>query len=427
MQTLPVDRQKKLAPQSGSTRSSRRALAAAFAAFTQTAGSLETTYTKLQGEVGRLRHELEDKNRSLAQSVEENRRMRTYLARIVEGLPCGVLVFDGGMNLRMINPAASRLLNAGSEESSSPESFVPRLLGSLLAALPGEQVGQEQEWVVDGSKGERTLGVTRACFQAKESGNDSILILRDLTEAKELEREREISRHSQALAEVATLLAHEIRNPLGSLELFAGLLADALSNQAELQPWINHVQAGLRSLAATVNNVLHFHSQPSEQLLPVDLRRLVGETLEFLRPLARQKEMQIEWSAPEDPVNILADPSRLQQAFFNLALNAFRAMKPGGTLSVDICTSAESSIPKAAVNFTDQGAGIRPENLDKIFEPGFTTQCGSPGLGLAVTRTVIEQRGGTIRVNSREGQGTTFTLELPIEGVRNESGFGSGR
>jgi signal transduction histidine kinase len=117
----------------------------------------------------------------------------------------------------------------------------------------------------------------------------------------------------------------------------------------------------------------------------------------------------------------------LQQAFFNLALNAFRAMKPGGTLSVSISTSGQDSVSKAEVDFADQGTGIRPENLEKIFEPGFTTQCSSPGLGLAVTRTVIEQHGGTIRVISREGLGTTFTLELPIEGARNESGFGSGR
>ena len=66
--------------------------------------------------------------------------------------------------------------------------------------------------------------------------------------------------------------------------------------------------------------------------------------------------------------------------------------------------------------FADQGAGIRAENLEKIFEPGFTTQCGSPGLGLAVTRKVIEQHGGTIRVESREGKGTTFTLTLPLAG-----------
>jgi len=391
-------------------------LVAAFASFNQTAGALETTYTKLQAEVGRLRHELEDKNRSLAQSLEENQRMRTYLARIVEGLPCGVLVFDGGMKLRMINPAASRLLNADNEESLSPEAPIPQFLGSLLASLPQKDFSHEEEWVVEGSQSERTLGVTRAWFQTKESGGDSILILRDLTEAKQLEREREVSRRAQALAEVATLLAHEVRNPLGSLELFAGLLADALAGQSELQPWINHIQAGLRSLAATVNNVLQFHSQPSAQLFPVDLQRLVGDTVEFLRPLARQKEMHIQWRAPRDPVSILADPSRLQQAFFNLALNAFRAMKPGGTLSVNVSRSEEDLQLTVAVAFADQGNGIRAENLEKIFEPGFTTQSSSPGLGLAVTRKVVEQHGGTVRVKSQEGRGTTFTLTLPLAG-----------
>ncbi|MFZ0964229.1 MAG: ATP-binding protein [Terriglobia bacterium] len=415
MQSLPVDRQKEVASPTGSTRTARRALAAAFASFTQTAGALESTYTKLQAEVGRLRHELEDKNRSLAHSLEENQQMRTYLARIVEGLPCGVLVFGRGMELRMINPAASRLLDAGSQDASSPQISVPRLLGSLLEALPAEDFSHEQEWVVEGAQSQRTLGVTRASIPAKGS-DDSILILRDLTEAKQLEREREVSRRTQALAEVATLLAHEIRNPLGSLELFAGLLADALANQAELQPWINHVQAGLRSLAATVNNVLQFHSQPAAQLLPVDLLRLVGETVEFLRPLARQKEMGIEWQAPRATVSILADSPRLQQAFFNLALNAFRAMKAGGKLMIGIARAEKASRPIAEVSFADQGSGIRPENLEKIFEPGFTTQAGSPGLGLAVTRKVIDQHGGTIRVESREGMGTTFKLSIPVVG-----------
>jgi len=414
MQTLPVDRQKELVPSVGSTRSARRVLAAAFASFSQTAGALETTYAKLQAEVGRLRHEIENKNRSLAQSLEENQRMQAYLAGIVESLPCGVLVFDSEMNLRMINPAASRLFHTGGEDSPSPGTSVPRLLGSLLAALPKEGSGHEQEWVVEGPQGERTMGVTRAFFQAKGPGGDSILTLRDLTEAKQLEREREVSRRTQALAEVATLLAHEIRNPLGSLELFAGLLAEALAQQEELQPWINHIQAGLRSLAATVNNVLHFHSQPAAQLLPVDLLRLVGETVDFLRPMARQMEMQIEWRAPRAAVSILADPSRLQQAFLNLALNAFRAMKPGGLLDVSVRRCEEGPCPTAAVAFADQGTGIGAQNLEKIFEPGFSTQCGSPGLGLAVTRKVIEQHGGTIRVESQEGEGTTFTLTLPI-------------
>jgi signal transduction histidine kinase len=421
MQTLPDHRQKKLVPPAGSVRSARRELAAAFASFSQTAGALETTYNNLQTEVGRLRHELENKNRSLAQSLAENQRMRAYLAAIVEGLPCGVMVFDSGMNLRMMNPAARRLIEVGGKESSSLETAPPGLLRSLLAAAPEEEFESEQEWVVEGSEGGRALGVTRACVRTEESGDDFILILRDLTEAKQLEHEREVARRAQALAEVATLLAHEIRNPLGSLELFAGLLADALADQAELQPWINHVQAGLRSLAATVNNVLHFHSQPSEQLLPVDLLRLLGQTVDFLRPLARQKEMRIEWRPAGSPVCILADPSRLQQAFFNLALNAFHAMKTGGTLTISVSPGEESSRPAATVAFADQGVGIRAEHLEKIFEPGFTTRSGSPGLGLPVTRKVIEQHGGTIRVESREEHGTTFTLTLPLAEPRDRA------
>ena len=175
MQALPVDRQKKHVPVAGSTRSTRRALAAAFASFNQTAGALETTYTKLQAEVGRLRHELESKNRSLAQSLEENQRMRSYLASIVEGLPCGVLVFDSEMNLCMINPAASRLLDAGGEAFPAPETSLPLLLEPLIAALPKENLSQEQEWVVEGAHVERTIGVTRACIPGKDRATTPFL------------------------------------------------------------------------------------------------------------------------------------------------------------------------------------------------------------------------------------------------------------
>ena len=426
MQTLPADRQEKPASALGSARSARRSLAAAFASFAQTAGSLEATYVRLQAEVRRLRNELENKNRSLAQSLEENTRMRSYLTKILESLPCGVLVFHNQTSLRMLNPAARRLLDAGGGRSCCPEATIPGLLGSLLAALPKEEFDREQEWVVAGSEETRTLGVTRAFLREPGSEEESILILRDITDAKQLEREREVSRRTQALAEVATLLAHEIRNPLGSLELFAGLLANALSGDSEVRPWINHVQAGLRTLAATVNNVLHFHSPPEAQLRSVDLIQLVGDTVEFLRPLALQTEMRIEWQTPMAEARILADPSRLRQAFLNLAVNAFRAMKPGGTLYVNASPGTSDRRDTVALVFRDEGTGISAENLGRIFEPGFSTGSGSPGLGLAVTRKVIEQHGGTIRVESEGGQGTKFALELPTEqppqGARPASG-----
>jgi signal transduction histidine kinase len=239
---------------------------------------------------------------------------------------------------------------------------------------------------------------------------------RELEEAKgELERERELHRRQQALAEMSTLLAHEIRTPLGSLELFAGLLAEA-GLDGERRTWVAHLQAGLRTLAATVNNVLHFHGRPLPQLLPTDLGQLLRWTGEFLEPLAQQAKVQLEVVNGLNGVCVAADPHRLQQVLLNLALNAFRCMPQGGTLR--LCGNpARSTAPgQVEIQVGDTGCGITPEVLQRIFEPGFTTRPGSPGLGLAVCRKVMEQHGGHIGVNSRPGEGTTFVLNLPLPG-----------
>jgi len=243
-----------------------------------------------------------------------------------------------------------------------------------------------------------------------------VFILRDVSEAKKLEWEREQLRRQQALVEMSALLAHEIRNPLGSLELFAGLLADTTPSTSEASQWVGQIQAGLRTLAATVNNVLQFHSQPCPEPIPTHLDRLLRETLDFLGPLARQRGMQVCLENRAGNVLLHADPHRLQQVFLNLALNAFRAMSPGGSLMVNVVRALPVDSSQVQIEFEDQGNGISEENLEKIFEPGFTTHAGSSGLGLAVCKKVIEQHYGTIRVHSAMRLGTTFSIILPFAG-----------
>ena len=160
--------------------------------------------------------------------------------------------------------------------------------------------------------------------------SETIWILRDISEQKRIAAEREAARRAHALAEIATVLAHEIRNPLGSMELFAGLLAASTAEMPEANQWVTHLQAGLRSLSATVNNVLQFHSQPCGELLPTSLDRLLRETAEFLGPLARQRGLAIRIENRSAAATVAADAHRLQQVFFNLSLNAFHAMQPGG-------------------------------------------------------------------------------------------------
>jgi two-component system sensor histidine kinase FlrB len=247
---------------------------------------------------------------------------------------------------------------------------------------------------------------------------EGIWILRDMTQEKRIFAEREKSRRNESLAEIATVLAHEIRNPLGSLELFAGLLRDTTAITTEASQWVGQIQAGLRTLAATVNNVLQFHSQPCPEPIPTHLDRLLRETVDFLGPLARQRGMQVRLVNRAGKILLHADPHRLQQVFLNLALNAFRAMSPGSWLVVNVAWAASEAARarEAQIDFEDQGGGIAEEHLGKIFEPGFTTHAGSSGLGLAVCKKVIEQHGGTIRVHSAPRLGTTFSLILPSAG-----------
>jgi two-component system sensor histidine kinase FlrB len=419
MEILPSTRQE--------TRSSRRrtparhdaehSLVRAFATFTQAADSLEKSYGQLQAEVARLSGELKRANSELTRSLEENSRVRSFLAQILEGLPCGVLVFDADRRLRVINPEARRLLML--EPSWLPEEGVawPAVIDRLLAESSSKAPAAEREWLLEDPAGPRFLGIMQAQVMGSEgAAGETICILRDMTQEKRLATEREKARRNQALAEIATVLAHEIRNPLGSLELFAGLLADATAATSESSQWVGHIQAGLRTLAATVNNVLQFHSQPCPEPIPTHLDRLLRETVEFLGPLARQRGMQVRLDNRAGKVLVHADPNRLQQVFLNLALNAFRAMPPNGWLVASVAWAAPSDRPQVQIDFEDQGIGMSAVEMEKIFEPGFTTRAGSPGLGLSVCKKVIEQHGGTIRVHSAPRLGSTFTLTLPAAG-----------
>ena len=393
-------------------------LTRAFLTFTQAAGSLEKSYTQLQVEVARLHVELQNTNSELERTLEENARVRGYLARVVENLPCGVLVVNAEGSLQIINPEARRLLGVPAGWTSGRGGGLPPAFAAVIAQVPGNSFFCEQETSVKGTSSNRSIGILRANISEQADGaGDTIWIVRDVTEQKRVACEREAARKSLALAEIATVLAHEIRNPLGSMELFTGLLADATAHLPETRQWITHLQAGLRALSATVNNVLQFHSQPGGQMLPTELDRLVSETVEFLRPLARQRGQQIKIENHVGKISTHADANRLKQVFLNLSLNAFRAMPPGGKLGVKLGWAPQFPGGLVQIDFQDDGRGLAPELLDCIYEPGFTTTPGSPGLGLAVCKKVIEQHGGEIRVQSKPQQGATFSLFLPVSGA----------
>jgi len=412
-------------------------LARAFASFTEAAVSLERTYGQLQGQVAHLRQELEVTNRDLATSLEENHRIRERLRRILEGLPCGVLVLEGGSRISTLNPEAARLLGGNFETAEG----LPAALSSALDRA--RRSGEEFELPLSTplpifdqpTSSPPTLrlanpiwvAIRHAWLEQSQARATSVFILRDVSESRKLEQDREHLRRQQALVEMSALLAHEIRNPLGSLELFAGLLAET-DLSGESRRWIEHVQAGLRTLSATVNNVLHLYNTPQPELAATDAGQLLDWAYEFLLPLAKQARVEMQIINGLHGVDIQADRHRLEQVLLNLALNAFRFMPGGGWLSIRgadcaapdrLCENAgfhgEGNVTTGSVEIVvrDTGPGIATDDLERIFVAGFSTRPGSSGLGLAVCRRILEQHGGSIGVESRPGYGATFRVRLP--------------
>jgi signal transduction histidine kinase len=388
-------------------------LARAFATFNEAAGSLEKFYAQLQAEVSNLRADLEHANLKLSLSLDENARARAFLTHVLDRLPCGVVVGSPDGRIHLLNPEARRLLELDSEPQPPADLPFCELLTEWASQTDSGTGEVEHERISSDSQEKRTISVRMARMELAEGTEpETIWILRDISDQKKYAAEREESRRARALADIAAVLAHEIRNPLGSMELFTNVLSKATREMPEAHHWVVHIQSGLRSLGATVNNVLQFHETPCAELLPIRIDRALSNTLEFLGPLAKTQGHTIELDNSIGEVTVAADVHRLQQVFLNLALNGFRAMPNGGALTIRLRWVSHLDHGVLQIDFQDEGCGIEPSLVEKIFEPGFTTKAGSPGLGLSVCRKVIEQHGGKIQVESRLKRGSTFTIYL---------------
>jgi len=390
-------------------------LARAFSDFIAASSRLEISYRELQEEVSELRQELSARNAALSTSLAENDRMRLDLQQILDSMPCGVLVLDHKGEISMINPESGRLLGLDGvqfpDSSQATLQQVSAMSGVKLETSADSFPGSGQEFCIQGVNGKRWLEVrNRPLFQSSDQPDRTILILRDVTAQKRAEEERESARKAMALAEITMVLAHEIRNPLASLELFA----EMIENDAERrEQWISNLRAGIRTLSGTVNNVLTFHGSGSLQLSPVSLSSVISNAIQFIRPLAQQACVSLVWRHHRQQDFVMGNESALQQVVLNLVSNAIRHTPPGGTVKVSEAEFNQSG-PRIVVEFSDTGSGIRPEQIDRIFEAGFSGNGDTAGLGLAVCDRIIKQHRGEIGVSRQTHPGARFFVSLPL-------------
>jgi two-component system NtrC family sensor kinase len=222
-------------------------------------------------------------------------------------------------------------------------------------------------------------------------------------------------RRSEKLASLGTLaagVAHEINNPLTGILLYASILSSDKRLDSELLPDIERVISETQRCAGIVKDLLEFsrESLPEKEVITLDA--ILDDVVTLFHQQPDFSNIVIRKKYSSNLPKISVDPNQIRQVFMNLVINAGHAMLHGGDLEISTYRSVDGRYICAGL--TDNGVGIPEENLDRIFDPFFTTKPEGTGLGLSISYGIIENNGGKIEVTSREGEGTTFTVMLPV-------------
>jgi signal transduction histidine kinase len=240
------------------------------------------------------------------------------------------------------------------------------------------------------------------------------MILRDITESRRSVQQTIESERLNALTLLAAGVAHEIGNPLNSLNIHLQLMERRVGNlesptREELQESIDIARAEIGRLDSIVTQFLRAIRPSKPQLHPENINTIVDESVRFFAPEIQDRDIVVEQELRSDLPLLELDGEQMKQAFYNIIKNSFEAMKRRGVLHI----RTDRDDTHVLVSFTDTGGGISAENLSRIFEPYFTTKSTGTGLGLLIVRRIVREHGGELSVESSEGKGLTLTIRLP--------------
>ena len=222
--------------------------------------------------------------------------------------------------------------------------------------------------------------------------------------------------HLAELGHLAGGLAHEIKNPLSTINVNLRLLAEDLARHGdeEHQRWLRRLQ-GVQEESARLKTILDdflkYAGKYELSMRSVDLRRLVSELVDFFTPQAADAHVLLRSAPADQPVVCRVDEKLMKQALLNLMINAVQAMDAGGELLVKVAAQRGRGV----VEVIDTGPGMAPDEVGRIFEVYYSTKKGGTGLGLPTTRRIIQEHGGGIRAESEPGKGTRFVIVLPLQ------------
>jgi two-component system sensor histidine kinase PilS (NtrC family) len=349
---------------------------------------------------GYLSRQVSQAGGRLSRSQAQVRELAALQRQILASMPSGLISCNQGGEVTFANHAAEQILGLGEQAGAAAQHLEALIPGALqLAPSP-----RRHELTVGTPGGRKILGLSVTPLEG--SGGAMLILFQDLTELRRMEDELRRADRLAALGSLAAQLAHEIRNPLASMRGSAQMLWQDAPADAGARQLANILVRESDRLSALVEDFLKFARPPPPSLATVSLDQLVGETVEMVRadPLSRGVELEVR----AEPVASAVDAGQLRQVLLNLLRNAMEAAQ-GGKVRVQVERAEEG--PRIRV--WDSAGTIPPQDLDRVFEPFFTTRDHGTGLGLSTAHSIVSAHGGRISLTSSREQGTEFVVQLP--------------
>jgi signal transduction histidine kinase len=242
------------------------------------------------------------------------------------------------------------------------------------------------------------------------SGNLSLIINYgiDVTDKIKMERQLVQADKMASLGTLAAGIAHEIRNPMATINLNTQILLRDLDVGEEHQVYMLDIQKEVKKIERIISEILEFSKPRPAHLVENNINEVVLSVHELTRVQLRQDDLRVHFNLADHLPAVLIDPAQISQVVINLVINAMQAMPDGGDLTVT--TQTDSTTRRVELLVGDTGLGIPNENLSKIFDPFYTNKPEGTGLGLSIARQILDKNQAAIRVSSKEGQGTVFRI-----------------
>ncbi len=342
-------------------------------------------------------------------------KMRAFTDILISSLPIGLIATDSSGAIRVYNGSARELIGFDEDGiiGEKPESCLSKELAQMFSGNhpDGQIVRQTEIQLTLPVKNDRTLQLaSMVVLDHNDEFAGEVLLIRDLTQVKGLERELQRNERLAALGKMAAGVAHELRNPLSSIKGLAVLLKANFSIPSKEAETADILVKEVERLNRGIGELLDYAKPGQLRREDASIQEIIGKTISLVQVDAESFGVSIHLKTDEHLPRILVDKDKMNQVFLNLFLNAIQAMEHGGDLTVR--TESDQSVIKIIIR--DNGTGIEPENLNRVFDPYFTTKNDGTGLGLAMSAKIVEEHGGRIELSSVTGQYTEFRVLLPL-------------